>query len=59
MSPFSYFLVDFGGKPNPIVELILAPILLSGLIGVSGDSYKIFWVADEVFTAFFVFEEPL
>jgi len=42
MSPFSYFLVDFGGKPNPIVELILAPILLSGLIGVSGDSYKIF-----------------
>jgi hypothetical protein len=59
MSPFSYFFEDFGGKPEPIVEFILDPILLSGLTGVSGDSYKIFWVVDEVFTAFFVFEEPL
>jgi hypothetical protein len=42
MSPFSYFLEDFGGKPELIVEFILDPILLSGLTGVSGDSYKIF-----------------
>ena len=42
MSPFSYFLEDFGGKPDPIVEFILDLILSLGLTGVSGDSYKIF-----------------